>query len=290
VRGLAADGGDAGPVAGTVQTGVEPDGYATDHFMGALRVLPFALTKWRTLRSIRVAAPSPEAAPYVEALRRDGVVLVPGLLSDDAVASMRSAVPPLQTFVESPEGDRALMYRDAHLIDRFRPFFEHELIADIARAYLSAEAVSLRRTIGLKTAIGEFPSFEQNYHMDTWKPRMKVFLFLEDVTSLTAPMMYLRGSHRGLWRLWTEEHIARMYRTGDDGYATQDRDFWYLGSFWPHEVRQLRNDHGLSELECSGSAGTALIFDGRGLHRATPLRAGRRLILTNYFIHRGSHT
>lgn len=258
--------------------------------MGAVRALPFAVRKWRSLRSIDVDAPSPEAEPYVRALRRDGVVLIPDLLPPETVAAMRDAVPPQDAFTESPEGDRAFMLPDAHRIPRLRPFFEHPLIGDIARSYLSRDAVSLRRTVGLKTVVGDFPSFELNFHMDTWKPRLKVFLFLDDVTPLTAPMVYLKGSHQGLWRLWTEERIARLYRTGDHGFATRDRDFWYLGSFWLHEVRQLRNDHGFTELECTGPAGTALVFDGRGLHHATPLRAGRRLILTNYLVHPGGHT
>lgn len=277
-------------VAGVATGGPEPRGYAADHLLGALRALPFAVRRWRSLRDIEVDAPTPEAAPYVRALRRDGVVLVPDLVPPATVAAMRDAVPPEDAFAQSPEGDRAFMLADAHRVPGLRPFFEHPLVADIARCYLSRDAVSLRRTVGLKTVVGDFPSFELNYHMDTWKPRLKAFLFLEDVTSLTAPMVYLRGSHRGLWRLWTEERIARLYRTGADGFATQDRDFWHLGSFWPHEVRQLCNDHGFTELECTGPAGTALVFDGRGLHHATPLRAGRRLILTNYFIHPGAHT
>jgi len=281
-----ADAGDSGGAG----RGPEPRGYAVDHLLGAVRALPFALRRWRRLSGIKVDAPSPEAEPYVRALRRDGVVLIPDLLPPESVAAMRDAVPPHETFTESPEGDRAFMLHDAHRVSGLRPFFDHPLITDIARSYLSRDAVSLRRTVGLKTVVGDFPSFELNYHMDTWRPRLKAFFFLEEVTSRSAPMVYLRGSHRGLWRLWTEERIARLYRAGADGFATEDRDFWYLGSFWPHEVRQLRNDHGYTELECAGPAGTALVFDGRGLHHATSLRAGRRLILTNYFIHPGAHT
>jgi|tagenome__1003787_1003787.scaffolds.fasta_scaffold20981631_4 hypothetical protein len=51
--------------------------------------------------------------------------------------------------------------------------------------------------------------------------------------------------------------------------ATQER--FFLGSFWPPEVAQLRSDFGYEDLTCTGSAGTLVVFDGRGLHRATPL-------------------
>jgi hypothetical protein len=267
-----------------------PRHYLRDHFFGVLPVASFVLARHRYYRRLRSAPATAEAAPYVDALRRDGVAVVPNLLPAEVVAGMRAAIPERAQFLESPEGDRSLMYSDAHLIPALRPFFEHPLIASVVRAYISREAVPLRRTIGLKVVAGDFPTFETNYHMDTWKQRMKVFFYLDAVSSDNAPMVYLRGSHRGLWRLWTEQRISRYYRAGAAGFADGGRDFYYLGSFWPHEVRQLKSDYELEDLTCVGAAGTAVIFDGRGLHRATPLRAGHRLILTSYWIHPRHHT
>lgn len=269
---------------------VEPEGYLREHCFGALPAFSFLAVRRRHFRQLRTEEPTPQARPIVEALKRDGVVLIPDLVPPETLARMREAVPEQRAFLQSPEGDRAYMYQDAHLIPAMRPFYEHPLISAISRSYLSTEAMSLRRTIGLKTHTGAFPTFESNYHMDTWKYRLKVFLFLEDVTEANAPMVYLRGSHRGLWRLWTEQRIYRYYRTDPSGFAVGDPDYYFLGSFWPHEVRQLKNDYGYTDLQCTGTAGTALVFDGRGLHHATPLQEGRRLILTNYLIHPGEHT
>lgn len=269
---------------------VEPRSYVRDHLFGFTSVGGFAASRRRHFKGLVREVPSPQASAYVEALRREGVVLIPDLLPPSVVSAMRSAVPPLDDFTQSPEGDRAYMYPDAHQIPEMGAFFDHQLIAEISRSYLSKEATPLRRTIGLKVEVGHIQSFEINYHMDTWKQRLKVFLFLEDVTADTAPMVYLRGSHRGLWRLWTEARIHRWYRTDERGFAAGGDDFYFLGSFWPHEVRQLKNDFGFTDLQCVGKAGTALVFDGRGLHHATPLKQGRRLILTNYFIHPGGHT
>lgn len=76
----------------------------------------------------------------------------------------------------------------------------------------------------------------------------------------------------------------------DDRGFGGDTDIWYLGCFWPDEVAQLRNDFGYSDVSCAGRAGTLVVFDGRGLHRATALQSGRRLVLTSYWIQEGAHT
>jgi hypothetical protein len=228
------------------------------------------------------------AALYVQQLRSDGVVVVPNFLDSRTIAAMREAIPPSAAFTESPEGERAYYFADADRIEALNPFFGSSVIRSVAQGYISERATALRRTIGLKLVKGEIPSFESNYHMDTWKQRLKAFLYLEDVGSRDAPLLYLRGSHRGLWRLLTEARISRYYRTTERGYAS-DRERFFLGSFWPHEVAQLKRDFGYEELLCAGPAGTLVLFDGRGLHKATPLYGERRLILASYWIHGDDH-
>jgi len=267
-----------------------PRRYIREHMWGAVQALLFFPTRWRYRRLLTPAEPTHTVEEYLHELRRDGVTIIPELLPADVVEQMRAALPRLDEFVVSPEGDRSLTYPDAHEIEALRPFFDNETIRDLVRSYLSRDAVMRRRTIGIKVVTGEFPTFETNYHMDTWKHRVKVFFYLEDVTADTAPTIYLRGSHRGFWRLWTEQRIHRYFRVQDTGFAAGGEDFFYLGSFWPHEVRQLKNDYGFEDFVCTAPAGSALVFDGRGLHRATPLRAGRRAILVSYWIHPGHHT
>ncbi len=169
--------------------------------------------------------------------------------------------------------------------------FDNAIVRELACLYISYQAVPLRRTVGLKIVKGDFPTFERNYHMDTWKQRMKAFLYLVDVGPDEAPLQYLRGSHHGLWRLPTEARIARYYQTGSNGFAVANEERHFLGSFWPHEIAQLKHDFGFEEVLCTGPAGTLVVFDGRGLHRATALHHGDlRLILTSYWIHDGDHT
>lgn len=251
----------------------------------------FVFRKLAYLRRIRNSSldrPTPEVADYISALRRDGMVIIPEFFDADTVASLRQAVPEEADFEESKEGERSFFYRQAGDVAALSPFFEHPTLKQTACAFISAEAVQLRREVCLKVVQGDILSFEQFPHMDTWKLRMKAFLYLEDVTAENGPTVYYKGSHRGLWRLPMEARVAGWYRTGPQGFSVPDD--LYLGCFWPHEVQRLAEAHGYLKTVCTGKAGTLLIFNGRGLHHATPLNSGRRLTLSSYWIHRGEHT
>lgn len=264
---------------------------AANLYFPALASPAFILRKFaytRRLQRSSLDAPAPEVADYLSALRHDGMVVVPNFLDAQTIAAIRQAIPDEAAFVVSEEGDRALFYHEAGSIGAFAPFFDHPILRETARALISADALPLRTEVCLKFIHGDFLSFEQFPHIDTWKMRMKAFLYLEDVGEDNGPTVYYKGSHRGLWRLPMEARIAGWYRTDPEGFAVPD-DF-YLGCFWPHEVQRLVEANGFRETICTGPAGTLLMFNGRGLHRATPLRSGRRLTLASYWIHRGDHT
>jgi hypothetical protein len=226
-----------------------------------------------------------ESGDLFETLTREGIAIVPNFLEDQQARAMLVAVPPLESFQESPEGDRAFLYPNAERIAAFKPFFESTLIESLARAYISPQAVAHRRTIGIKSVPGPIATFEMFYHMDTWKQRLKAWCYLDDVGPHQAPMVYLRRSHRpGMWRLQTEADLAFRYRTTPAGFATEDS--LYMGCFWPHHVEALKERYGFSDVVCTGPAGTLIVFDGRGLHRATPLSCGRRAVLLSYWVDR----
>ena len=263
--------------------------YGRSHLIGAAASLVrFSAKKYVYQRKLHPLRPPTDLAEWHERLDRDGAVLIPNFIDRSRLRELTDSVPKPSDFTVSPEGDKALMYLDAHRIPSLRLFFEDPRLRALAQAHISNRAIPLRQTIGLKVARGYIPTFEVNYHIDSWKHRLKAFLYLHDVTESEAPTVYLRGSHKGWWRMWTEARIDRFYTVSPNGYGA-DAERFFLGSYWPHEVAQLRNDYGFSDLVCTGAAGSLLLFDGRGLHRATPLTGDRRLILNSYWIHEGQH-
>ncbi|MEV0196889.1 phytanoyl-CoA dioxygenase family protein [Nonomuraea sp. NPDC050691] len=257
--------------------------YAFGELFGLLRVLRFLPVRVSYFRKLRPARATSSVTEHVTALRRDGVVIIPDFLDAETIARMRTAVPDPAEFDESPEGDGALRYPKAAEIEAFAPFFDEETVPSIVRGYLSRTAEPVRRTVGLKVRTGPIPTFETSYHIDTWKLRVKAWLYLEDVGPENAPTVYLKGSHRGAWRLLHEARHHDWFRVDEEGFA--DEDVLYVGALWPHEVARLRAAYGFEEVVCTGRAGTLLLFDGRGLHHATTLESGRRLILTSYWVH-----
>lgn len=257
-------------------------GSALAYVHDAVRFIRLRRQYYRWLRPDRSLS---ESGELFDTLTREGIVIIPDFFDCEQVRAMLAAVPALESFQKSPEGDRAYLYPNAERIAAFKPFFESTLVTSLVRAYISPKAMAVRRTIGIKIVPGPIATFEMFYHMDTWKQRLKAWCYLEDVGPDQAPMVYLRRSHQpGIWRLSTEVEIALRYRTTPAGFATEDS--FYRGCFWPHHVDALKKRYGFSDVLCTGSAGTLVVFDGRGLHRATPLHNGRRVVLLSYWMHR----
>lgn len=97
-------------------------------------------------------------------------------------------------------------------------------------------------------------------------------------------MIYLKRSHRPRpWRLRKEQEFYFYYDRAPGGeYANAESP--YCGCYLPTEVRRLRERYGYESVTCTGRAGTLMVFDNLGLHRATPLRRNFRLLLSSYWM------
>jgi hypothetical protein len=259
----------------------------TDYFDSELEALgnvtDFSRVKEAFFADQPVMEPHESVKDYVSALKKDGVVTIPDFLSEDQCLAICANQPDREKFITSPEGDQALFYLNANENPVFSDFFNDERILLIMKGYIGENAVPLRQSMELRVDKGPLISFNRMFHMDSWKPRVKAFLYLHDVTENDAPVCYLRGSHEGDWRLPMEYKIACQYRTGEDGYA-QDLDVVWVGCYWPYEISSLKKAHGLEEVVCTGTIGTLVVFDARGLHRATGLVNECRKILISHYI------
>ena len=119
------------------------------------------------------------------------------------------------------------------------------------------------------------------YHFDEWKPRVKSWLFLNDITEKQGPMKFLKGSHKfGLWRLWREYNLNR-YSGYKENKCTELN--YQTGSFFDTEIMSLREKYDWEEISLTGKAGTLVLIDHRGLHKSTPLIEGKREVLLQYW-------
>ena len=112
-------------------------------------------------------------------------------------------------------------------------------------------------------------------HMDSWMSQIKIFTLLNDVNNFNAPMVYWKGSHK--------DH---NWRRNIDYFKFIGDDFGSTGTFPPALVREQENDKNnpLTEFSVLAPAGTVIIADVRGVHRASNLFKGYRLQIVKKFI------
>jgi hypothetical protein len=138
-------------------------------------------------------------------------------------------------------------------------------------AYMSPTAVSYRREIDYRYGISNVAQADL-YHFDNWRPLVKAFLYLVDVSEENAPFVYVPGTHK-------QDDWRRKHNMAYDVDGTTGR----FGHFFPQEYKSLQARFGWKDLVCTGAAGTLILADLRGLHRGTPLKSGHRIMLTSAF-------
>ncbi len=242
---------------------------------------------WTKHRYFHQCQPDPLSAPdsaCFQQLLQDGVVVRENFLPAKTVAAIRDEV---QTSGMLEHARSKSYHRDgvciveqaAQWLPTAQCFYQHPMIRQMAQAYLAQRAMQFRQIVNYKTQVGQSAQpFELFFHFDDWKPRFKAFLYLTDVGEQEAPLVYLKGSHRGLWRLWKETELFCLYRQSAQGFA----DNWeslFLGCYFPHQARRLQELWGWQPQVCTGTAGTVIFFDGRGLHRGNWLQRNQRLLL-----------
>ncbi|MFD7377671.1 phytanoyl-CoA dioxygenase family protein [Streptomyces mirabilis] len=222
-------------------------------------------------------------------LLRDGLVVVPDFFDAAQTAAMREAIPALEECQLSPEGTLTRFFSDAARIGELGAFFACDLVTDTMRSVLGPTAVMHRSTVQYRTVEGHTGAFEHFFHMDTWRPRYKAFLYLVDVTDDNGPFTYIPRTHYGRWRGRYDRDIARVFQAGADGYIHDDASA-YVGCLWPHEQAALCARLRTRPRTVTGKAGTLILFDARGLHCIRPLVRAPRIILSSYWIRQGRHT
>lgn len=219
----------------------------------------------------------------------DGVAVVPDFMDSATVEHMKNAIPPIEECQLSPEGTRTRFYLNADHMEPLGPFFRNQLIERTMRAALGPSAMMFRAFVQYRIELGNTGAFEQFFHMDTWRPRYKAFLYLTDVDNGNGPFTYTPRTHYGVWRYRYESDVARVFRAGSNGLINDEASA-FVGCVWPHEYARVCEQRRTGPRNVTGQAGTLILFDARGLHRIPPLEHAPRIILSSYWIREGQHS
>jgi hypothetical protein len=252
--------------------------------------LPFYSAKFRHLLERKIDPTLTQYPEHLTTLRRDGILLIKDFLTSTQIEKIIDEIrgrTDLMTDRKSANvvkrNARYLLLKADELLPSARVFFQSEVVNGLAQAYLSKHAILDRPAAQLKLDIGQ-KSIVDFFHIDEWRYLISCFLFLNDVGAEEAPMIYLKGSHKQrLWRLAKEKEFFFYYRR-DPGGVYLNEESPYCGCCLPTEARRLRERYDFEAITCTGKAGTLMIFDNLGLHRATELRKNYRLILSGYWM------
>jgi len=240
------------------------------------------LQRRRGYKGVRVRPELTERKDLLEQMVDKGVVVVHDYFPRELISSMLAAAEETIEQARRAElGDAAYQGEEQtfawrvkeadKMVPETAPFFEDETISSVFRAYVSPRIVEFRHEIDYRFGVGEVGQADL-FHFDNWHPICKAFLYLVDIGEDNAPFAYLSGSHRP--EKWRRPHEIAF---GEGKYGR-------YGHLFPQEIRRLRREHpDWEEVVCTGGAGTLILADLRGLHRGTPLREGRRVLLNNTF-------
>lgn len=146
-------------------------------------------------------------------------------------------------------------------------------LLNIMRGYLDGPLRNSANYLDYKPDIGKH-DYTTVPHMDTWTSQIKIFTLLVDVDPLTAPLVYWRRSHRDA--PWRRDFDYENFKGSERG----------ISGVYPPAILRARegvSEENLEEVIVTGSAGTVVIADTRGVHRASNLFDGYRLEIVQKF-------
>lgn len=217
---------------------------------------------------------------------RDGIAVIPNFIDREQAIAMSESIPADDALTLSPEGTNARFLVNADRVEAFAPFFNSTYIEEIAKTVIGEKASLFRAVAQKKSVAGITGSFDQLFHMDTWRYRFKTFLYLNDVTEENGPFVYVPKTHYGIWKLPYDLELKRYTGVSENGFVHEE-DAQFAGCLLPHKANSIFKSIHTTPRTVTGLAGTLILFDARGIHKITPFKSGERKILSSYWIEEG---
>jgi hypothetical protein len=224
--------------------------------------------------------------PNLAALLENGFVLLPRYYSEATIMPLHDAAHAMLERVrtgQAPDSWRTLDYGEDgiyRLLDcgaqlpAAKAILENAYVRGLVDAYLNGTPVR-----AYAEYIDYKPDLKHDHtsvlHMDNWRSQPKVFTLLSDVGPHNAPMVY-----------WSKTHRDAEWRRRFD-FAFWSGDPVGINGCYPasllRERRAADPSDGPREIAITAPAGSVLIADTRGVHRASCLIAGYRLEIVQKF-------
>ncbi|WP_435274809.1 phytanoyl-CoA dioxygenase family protein [Psychrobium sp. nBUS_13] len=228
----------------------------------------------RNIRLLGASKPSPQYINNIEALRRDGISVIPKFLSRKTCEEM---IGKIDSYVES---DAVNVWRDDEGADN-RIFFINELDESFSEFYENKEIRNyLSSYLGISNPKGmllaaKITFTEDNkgsgggWHRDSpVSHQFKSVCYLNDVGTKNGCFQFIKSSH--LKSNVLSSYFYKIFKPGQFRFSESDVNNYLL--------------HNKSKVDSiEGSAGDLVLVDTKGIHRGRPLEGGVRYALFCYF-------
>lgn len=212
----------------------------------------YAHPKWGFRKKLAKSVSRPDFQELADQLDSEGVVILPSYFAPDTLKAMQSDFEQMASLITPDEDAEQIIYRSqlSASVPLSEAFID-PFLTSLVKHYFG-KPIYLSENHGHR--IGPIPNLEDysthQWHHDAKRKQVKIMLLLTDVQEDGQRMDYLAGTHK-IWhgRVWT------------------DKDSQYTS--------EAMMKYG-EPVHCAGPAGTVVIFDTNGLHRANRNLEARR--------------
>lgn len=165
----------------------------------------------------------------------------------------------LQIFTEMPSING--------VVHDFEKFTEEPIVEQIANDFFAPYAYKLDACYATLTQ--EEDPFVHEWHIDGFHTCLKFFFYLNDVNLDNGPFHYNMGSHH-------EGFFRQMYFDYKYGLSYKQE--------WPHTIIPSPDTTIINDMPITGKAGTLILFNSMGMHRAGNIKAGKERHVVRFHI------
>jgi hypothetical protein len=165
------------------------------------------------------------------------------------------------------------LYNIHEVVPEAKMVLDDQRLLDITREYLGYPIRGRANYLDYKPDFGKHDDTTMP-HMDSWMSQIKIFTLLNDIDPLSAPLVY-----------WKRSHFDQEWRREIDYQHFRASYFGSAGLCPPHVLRDKSGEKSsdFEKVTVTGPAGTVVIADVRGIHRASNVFAGYRLEIAQKF-------
>lgn len=247
----------------------------TFHKLKAL-AMEVAETLYRFCKRVRTAVmeSGPQDKDLLQTLRRDGIVMIPGVVDDETCDRLREQIdaaienPTVNVWKDRLESDTRIHGFETLSVEA-NSIFNMPLVRRNLLHYLGcAQPNGFVLAAKLKAVDGNDGS-GGGWHRDSpISSQFKALVYLSDVAGDNGPFEYIKKSHRKTYA------IASLLRGISSPFQMR---------FPPGDIQRYLSTFSQVEEPYLARKGTMLLVDTKGIHRGRPILSGSRHAVTCYF-------